>query len=88
MRVTYSKAVIKDVRNIKDEKLISKIEMVVNQLKSAKSIEEISQLKKIKGHPAAHRIRIGDYRLGLYITADLIELVRFVKRNDIYKLFP
>jgi mRNA interferase RelE/StbE len=88
MRVTYSKAVIKDVRNIKDEKLISKIEMVVNQLKSAKSIEEIAQLKKIKGHPTAHRIRIGDYRLGLYITADLIELVRFVKRNDIYKLFP
>ncbi|MEQ8548899.1 MAG: hypothetical protein RIC03_13370 [Cyclobacteriaceae bacterium] len=88
MRVTYSKAVIKDVRKIKDEKLISKVEMVVNQLKSVKSIEEISQLKKIKGHPTAYRIRIGDYRLGLYIAADHIELVRFVKRNDIYKLFP
>jgi mRNA-degrading endonuclease RelE of RelBE toxin-antitoxin system len=31
---------------------------------------------------------IGDYRIGFYYENNQIELVRVVKRNDIYKVFP
>jgi len=42
----------------------------------------------MKGHSGAFRIRIGKYRLGFYFDGEVIELARFAKREDIYKLFP
>ena len=43
----------------------------------------------MKGHPEAYRVRVGVYRLGCYVKSDnKIIIARFVKRNDIYKLFP
>jgi mRNA interferase RelE/StbE len=33
-------------------------------------------------------VRIGDYRLGLKISEDAIELIRFLHRRDIYRRFP
>lgn len=42
----------------------------------------------MSGHPDAYRVRIGDYRLGIYYSDNEITIARFVKRNDIYKLFP
>jgi mRNA interferase RelE/StbE len=88
MEVNYSKAVIKDVQKIKDKKLISKIELIVKSVKEAKTIEGVSGVKKMKGHSSAYRIRVGDYRLGFYLMDEGVLLARFVKRNDIYKLFP
>ncbi|MBC74145.1 MAG: plasmid stabilization protein, partial [Muricauda sp.] len=42
----------------------------------------------LAGHPNALRIRVGTYRLGFYNENNTLILSRFVKRNDIYKLFP
>ena len=88
MKIRYSKQVVKDVKKIKDKKVIERITQVIHELKKAERIEEINQIKKLKGHPTAYRIRIGDYRLGLFIENEIVELARLVKRNDIYKLFP
>ncbi|MBP1468695.1 type II toxin-antitoxin system RelE/ParE family toxin [Candidatus Chloroploca sp. M-50] len=35
-----------------------------------------------------YRIRIGDYRLGLFVEDDTITVVRFLHRRDIYRYFP
>ena len=88
MKVIYSKAITKDVKKIKDQKLIDKIIAVVNSISEVKKLEDIKNLKKMKGHPTAYRIRIGDYRLGFYYEDNTVILARFVKRNDIYNLFP
>tara|TARA_R110002050_G_C8955405_1_gene513695 strand:+ start:3069 stop:3335 length:267 start_codon:yes stop_codon:yes gene_type:complete len=88
MDINYSKAVIKDVQKVKDQKLISKIDSVVKAVKEAETIDGVSGVKKMKGHSSAYRIRIGDYRLGFYLVNNTVLLARFVKRNDIYKLFP
>lgn len=88
MKIIYSKAITKDVRKIKDQKLIDKIIAVVNTISEAKKLEDLKNLNKMKGHPSAYRIRIGAYRLGLYFEDNTVILARFVKRNDIYNLFP
>ena len=88
MKIIYTKAVTKDVRKIKDKKLISKITIIVKGLKEASNLEQLPSLKKMLGHPKAYRIRIGDYRLGFYLDNDTVILVRFLKRSDIYKVFP
>ena len=88
MNIIYTKAVTKDVRKIKDKKLISKITVVVKSLKEASSLDYLQSIKKMLGHPKAYRIRIGNYRLGFYLDNDTVILVRFLKRSDIYKVFP
>ena len=88
MNVIYTKTITKDVRKIKDKKLVDKLTAIIQQLKTTSSLEEVQQLKKLKGHPAAYRIRVGDYRLGFYYEENTVILARMVKRSVIYKLFP
>jgi mRNA interferase RelE/StbE len=48
----------------------------------------LKDLKKMKGHSIAYRIKSGNYRMGFYKELDQVELARFLKREDIYKVFP
>lgn len=88
MRVKFGKLFSKDLLKIKDSTLKEDIVEVIVLLENSESIQSISNIKKMKGHSEAYRIRIGKYRLGFYFDGEVIELVRFAKREDIYKLFP
>lgn len=88
MEVVYLESLIKDLKKIKDKKLLKSLKAVFVNLEESEDLFQISSVKKMSGHPNAYRIRIGDYRLGFYYEDGTIELARFVKRNDIYKLFP
>ncbi len=88
MRITYTKTVYKDVQKIKNSKLIGRLDKAIHRIKEANGIEDLKQVRKMKGHATAYRMRIGEFRLGFYLEDDIVELARFVKRNDIYKVFP
>ncbi|WP_158839442.1 type II toxin-antitoxin system RelE family toxin [Polaribacter sp. L3A8] len=88
MEIIYLRQALKDVNKIKNSKLKSKIADVVADLKLAENLSEIKNVKPMSGHSDAYRIRIGNYRLGIYYLDDTITIGRFVKREDIYKLFP
>lgn len=55
---------------------------------SAKSISDIKNHKKMVGHTNAYRIKIGDYRIGIFITGQTVTLETIAHRKDIYKRFP
>jgi mRNA interferase RelE/StbE len=88
MQVIYLSSFLKDLKKTEDKVVLKKVKTALLQLKDAQSQAEIKQLIKLKGHPSAYRIRIGSYRMGLFIEDDIATVARFVKRNDIYKLFP
>ena len=88
MKLIYSKSVTKDVKKIKDKRVISQITKVIEAIISSESITEVKEVKRIKGHPLAYRVKIEKFRLGVYVKGDEVTLIRFVKRNDIYKVFP
>ncbi|WP_340073986.1 plasmid stabilization protein [Leptobacterium sp. I13] len=88
MHIIYTRAITKDARKIKDEKTKADIRKLIEILEKAISLKDIPNIKKLKGHPEAYRIRIRDYRLGLYCDGKNIVLSRLLKRNDIYKVFP
>jgi mRNA-degrading endonuclease RelE of RelBE toxin-antitoxin system len=48
----------------------------------------IHNIKKIEGYDNYYRLRVGDYRLGLKLSGNTIELIRFLHRRDIYRRFP
>lgn len=88
MEVLYLASFLKDVKKLKNKQLKERLKKVLLELEQTKSLAGFAQVKKLQGHPFAYRIRIGDYRLGLFCDEKKIEIARFVKRNDIYKLFP
>lgn len=88
MEVTFLRSFLNDIKKLNDKKLKTKIKELIVELENAETIDEIPNIKKLKGFSTAYRWRTGDYRLGFYKEENKIELARFVKRNDIYKLFP
>lgn len=88
MTVHFSKSFLKDLQKIGDHNLKIRVKEVILSLESTRDIFEIKETKKLKGYPNAYRIRISDYRLGFFIVNQEVILKRFVKRNDIYKVFP
>jgi len=88
MQVFFLRSFLTDIKKINDKKLKSKIKEFIIALETAEGVEELTNVKKLKGFSTAYRCRIGDYRLGFYKDENAIELARFVKRNDIYKVFP
>lgn len=88
MEVVFLRSFLDDIKKISDKKLKAKIKVFIIELEHAETLEGISNVIKIKGFSTAYRLRIGDYRLGFFKDDNIIELARFVKRNDIYKVFP
>jgi mRNA-degrading endonuclease RelE of RelBE toxin-antitoxin system len=86
--VKFGKLFSKDLLKIKDSTLKKDIVETIVALENSENIQDVSNIKKMKGHSEAYRIRIGKYRLGFYFDGEIIELARFAKREDIYKLFP
>ena len=88
MEVIFLKSFLNDIKKINDKKLKFKIKEFILEIENSNSLDDIANIKKLKGYSTVYRCRIGDYRLGFYLNDNLIELARFVKRNDIYKVFP
>lgn len=57
-------------------------------IEKAASLDEIHNLKKLKGGGNYFRLRIGDYRVGIALENETVIFVRFLNRKDVYKYFP
>jgi mRNA interferase RelE/StbE len=88
MEVKIDKSFQKDTRKVKDKLLLKKIVLVISEVQKAENINEIKNLKKLKGSSENYRIKIGDYRLGIIISESTFEFIRCLHRKDIYKYFP
>ena len=63
MIVEFDKSFQKSLEKIRDKSLFPRIERSIINLEKAKSLAEISNLKKLAGFKEYYRVRIGDYRL-------------------------
>jgi len=88
MHVLFSKQFEKDILKIKDLALIDKIDTTIQSVKNASSFSEIRNFKKLSGYKNKYRIRIGDYRIGIFVDNNVIEFSRFLHRKEIYRYFP
>jgi len=60
----------------------------IKNVEDSTSRSQIKGLKKLKGYKNAFRIKIGDYRIGIFIERNNVEFARVIHRKDIYKIFP
>ncbi len=88
MKVVFLQKFDKDIDLINDARIKQSLIDVIINVELVEKLSEINNLKKIKGHKTAYRIRIGNYRIGFFFEDDIVMLARFVHRKDIYKVFP
>lgn len=61
---------------------------VFQHIEELNSLEQIHNIKKLKGHNDTYRIRFGDYRLGLIYKDEQIFFERIAHRSEFYRKFP
>lgn len=88
MKVIVSAKFDKDLDKITDSATLERIENVLLGVIAAKKVVDIVNIKKMKGAKNAFRIRVGDYRIGIFIERDTVKFARIALRKDIYDIFP
>ncbi len=88
MKVEFLDRFSKDLDKLKVKHVKVGVLKLILRLEAANNLSEIPNLKKLAGHKSAYRIRIGDYRLGMFIEGSSVQLARILDRKDIYKVFP
>jgi mRNA interferase RelE/StbE len=88
MKVEIKKSFLKDIKKQKNNQLELSIKKFINQVLEAENLLEISNIKKLSGYQKFYRVRLGDYRLGLFVENETLYFVRCLHRKEIYKFFP
>jgi mRNA interferase RelE/StbE len=88
VRVEFRASFAKDLRSIRDKGLLKQIKETIELAEQAQRLEEIANLKKLRGKGKYFRIRIGEYRIGIAVENDTMTFVRCLNRKDIYRYFP
>lgn len=89
MKTEYLPSFTKDLKKLKKTSIYLEVKMLVFQtIPNYQNITEINNLKKIKKHKNAYRIKVGDYRIGVFIQQETITFSRVLHRKDVYRYFP
>jgi len=88
VNVEFRKSFEKDLGKIRDEELLVRIKVVIEEIENADSLLDISNIKKLKADGDYYRIRVGDYRIGLTQDGGMITFVRVLHRKEMYRYFP
>ena len=60
----------------------------LDAIELAESFSEVRHLKPLKGHKNFYRLRVGNYRIGLFWTGEVFSIEDVGPRGDFYKRFP
>ena len=88
MKIEFLRKFSKDLDNLQKPHIKLALIDLIKSLEEADTLSNIPHTKKLKGFPNAYRIRIGDYRVGIFVENNIVELARIAHRKDIYKVFP
>jgi len=88
MNVEFKKSFEKDLLKILDADLLQRIQEAIEEVENAEKLNEISNVKKLKGDADYYRLRVGDYRIGIKVNDAVVYFVRILHRKDIYRYFP
>jgi len=53
-----------------------------------KTLRDVTGIKAMKGYPNRYRIRLGNYRVGIEVHGDTVEVMRVLHQREFYRYFP
>ncbi len=89
MEVEYRTSFLRDLKKLKRQAVYGRVfELAFTTLNQAVELKDIRGVKPMKGYPNRYRIRVGDYRVGIEVHSDNIEVMRTLHRREFYRYFP
>lgn len=88
MKIVFEKRFLKDIELVNEKIIKAQIERIISEIENAQQLNALHNLKKLKGHKSAYRIRAGNYRFAFFYENHTVICTRFLNRKDIYKYFP
>ena len=88
MKVGFRKSFAKDLRKIKQKRLLQQVKAVVLEVEKAENLQAVGKVKQLRGEANYYRIRVADYRVGLKLEGSTVVFVRFLHRKEVYRYFP
>ena len=78
----------RDLKRIRNANLLSRVERVIEDLEEASTVSQVPGVVRFTARGNSYRIRVGDYRIGFEVEGDMVTLLRFAHRSEIYRRFP
>ena len=89
MKVKYRQLFLKDLKKLKKQPVYQRVfNLAFEILPNIKDLTELSNVKAMKGYSNRYRIRIGDYRVGIEVSSEHLEMMRVLHRREFYRYFP
>jgi mRNA interferase RelE/StbE len=78
MTIDYKASFHRDIKKLKDKEQAARLREIISEIKAAKNLSEIKNIRKIEGFPNHYRIKTGEYRVGIVLSGDTIIFIRFL----------
>jgi mRNA interferase RelE/StbE len=89
VEVQYRESFLRDLKKLRGQPVYDKVfELVFTALPEADRLRDVTGVKAMRGYPNRYRIRIGDYRVGIEVHGDNVEVMRVLHRREFYHYFP
>ena len=89
MKVEYRQLFLKDLKKLKKQPVYQRVlNLAFEILPNAEDLTGLNNVKAMKGYPHRYRIRIGDYRVGIEVSGEQVEVMRVLHRREFYRYFP
>lgn len=89
MKTLFDESFWKSIKKIKDKKIKARVANLIEEFENAKTLYDVSNVKKLQGYNSFYRVRLGDYRIGLeLIDSETVLFIIAAQRKEIYRIFP
>lgn len=88
MQIEFLESFDKDIDRLNNKAVNNKLLDIISSVQNAVKYTDIRNIKKLQGHKFAYRIRVGDYRIGVFIENGIVEFARIIHRKEIYNNSP
>ncbi len=89
MKVLYRRLFLKNLKKLKNQPVYEQIvELTFTDLPEVKQLRDVPGVKAMRSHPKRYRIRVGNYRIGIELKGDTVEVMRVLHRGEFYRYFP
>jgi mRNA interferase RelE/StbE len=88
MDVIVTKQFEKDADKELDKTLQLQLADIIEQIRGARTLQQVPNIKKLTGYKTAYRIKLYSYRIGFLYESNKVKLSRVMHRKEIYRYFP
>ncbi len=89
MKTEFLPGFIKDLKTLKGSPSFDNIKtLVFYDIPKLSNIDEVKNVKRLKGYKPFYRVRVGNYRIGFRLDNNILVFMRVLHRKDIYRYFP